>query len=62
MKMREARLDSGLSQEELHQATGVSRDTISRIEGGTRNPHPRTLRKIAQALGVTVADLRKREN
>ncbi len=61
MKLREARLDKGLSQDELYQATGVSRDTISRIEGGTRNPHPRTLRKLASALGVSVADLRKRE-
>jgi transcriptional regulator with XRE-family HTH domain len=60
-KLREARLDRGLSQDELHQMTGVSRDTISRLETGDRpNPHPRTLRKLAAALGVTVADIRKR--
>jgi transcriptional regulator with XRE-family HTH domain len=60
-KLRNVRLDRGYSQEELHQMTGVSRDTISRMETGDRpNPHPRTLRKLAEALGVTVGDIRKR--
>ena len=58
MKLREIRLDRGYSQEELHKLTGISRDTISRLETGDRpNPHPRTLRK----LGVSVGDFRKRE-
>jgi transcriptional regulator with XRE-family HTH domain len=62
MKLREIRLDRGLSQEELHELTGVSRDTISKMETGERpNPHPRTLRKLAEALGVTVGDIRKRD-
>jgi transcriptional regulator with XRE-family HTH domain len=61
VKLRELRLDQGLSQEELHQMTGVSRDTISKMETGDRpNPHPRTLRRLASALGVTVADIRRR--
>jgi transcriptional regulator with XRE-family HTH domain len=61
VKLKELRLDRGLSQEELHEMTGVSRDTISRMESGDRpNPHPRTLRRLAEALGVTVADIRKR--
>jgi len=62
MKLREFRLDAGLSQEELHQVTGISRDTISKMETGDRpNPHPRTLRKLAEALGASVADIRKRD-
>ena len=62
MKLREARLDVGLSQGELHRMTGVSRDTISKMETGDRpNPHPRTLRKLAEALGVSVADIRKKD-
>ncbi len=61
MKLKEMRLDAGLSQEELHEMTGVSRDTISRMETGDRpNPHPKTLRKLAEALGVSVADIRKK--
>ena len=62
MKLREIRLDRGYSQEELHKLTGISRDTISRLETGDRpNPHPRTLRKLAEALRVSVGDVRKRE-
>jgi len=62
VKLRELRLDQGLSQEELHEMTGVSRDTISKMETGDRpNPHPRTLRKLAEALGASVADIRKRD-
>ena len=62
VKLREARLDAGLSQEDLHRMTGVSRDTISKMETGDRpNPHPRTLRKLAEALGVSVADIRKKD-
>ncbi len=61
MKLRDIRLNRGLSQEELHQITGVSRDTISRLETGRRSAQPRTLRKLAEALGVTVADIRERE-
>jgi len=61
VKLREVRLDQGLSQEDLHRMTGVSRDTISRMETGDRpNPYPKTLRKLAGALGVSVADIRKR--
>jgi transcriptional regulator with XRE-family HTH domain len=62
VQLREIRLDRGYSQEELHKLTGISRDTISRLETGDRpNPHPRTLRKLAEALGVSVGDFRKRE-
>jgi transcriptional regulator with XRE-family HTH domain len=62
VKLKEIRLDRGYSQEELHKLTGISRDTISRLETGDRpNPHPRTLRKLAEALGVSVGDFRKRE-
>lgn len=62
MKLRELRLDRGYSQVELHELSGVSRDTIAKLELGQRpNPHPRTLRKLAEALGVTVGDIRKRD-
>ena len=61
MKLREIRLDRGYSQQELADMTGVARDTISKLETGDRpNPYPRTLRKLAEALGVSVADIRKR--
>jgi transcriptional regulator with XRE-family HTH domain len=57
-ELREIRLRRGLSQADLSAATGVAEFTISEIESGKRaNPRPSTLRKLAQALGVEVADL-----
>jgi transcriptional regulator with XRE-family HTH domain len=47
----------GLSQVELAERSGVSAYTITEIETGHREPHGRTLRKLAAALGVEVADL-----
>ena len=51
-KLRQIRQIRGLSQRDLP----VAHDTVSRIESGRRNPHPSTLRKLAEALGVEVRD------
>jgi len=57
-ELREIRLRRGLSQADLSAMTGVAEFTISGIESGKRaNPRPSTLRKLAQALEVEVADL-----
>ena len=56
-KIRQARRRLGLSQEELAEASGVSAATIVQVELGNRRPQGRTLRKLAGALGVEVADL-----
>jgi transcriptional regulator with XRE-family HTH domain len=57
-ELREIRLRRGLSQADLSAKTGVAEFTISQIEAGKRtNPRPSTLRKLAQALDVEVADL-----
>jgi transcriptional regulator with XRE-family HTH domain len=57
-EVREIRLRRGLSQADLSAMTGVAEFTISEIESGKRaNPRPSTLRKLAQALEVEVADL-----
>jgi len=58
-KLREARLNSGYSQTELAERAGVSQASIAMIETGARvSPHPRTLRKLAGALGIEVRELR----
>lgn len=56
-RMKELRKLRALSQQELAQASGVGRATISRIERGETGAHGRTLRKLATALKVDVAEL-----
>ncbi|WP_219974626.1 helix-turn-helix domain-containing protein [Rubrobacter xylanophilus] len=51
------RMLAGYSQMELAERSGVSRATIAEAEGLRRSLHPRTLRKLAGALGVEVRDL-----
>lgn len=47
----------GWNQEELAQRADLQQRTVSSIETGRSNPHPKTLLKLAQALGVETADL-----
>jgi transcriptional regulator with XRE-family HTH domain len=50
--LRRQRLAHALTQEELAKRAGVGRTTIARIEGGGKPAETRTLRKLAEALGV----------
>ena len=52
MGLRDLRLEAALTQLELAQRAGVSKTTIVNIEAGRIEPHPPTVRKLAQALGV----------
>ncbi len=54
--LRQIRQQKGWSQKDLADRAGVGQDTISGIESGRRQPHPSTLRKLADALGVRVAE------
>jgi transcriptional regulator with XRE-family HTH domain len=56
-RLRHIREQSGYSQQDLADESGVSQHTISEIELGRRKPQGRTLRKLAKVLGVEVADL-----
>jgi len=50
--LRELRERAVLSQADLEALSGVARTTISELERGTRKkPFPRTIRKLAKALG-----------
>jgi transcriptional regulator with XRE-family HTH domain len=55
--MQRARLNAGLSIRGLAETTGIARDTLTRIEAGEQRPFPATVKRIADALGVTVLDL-----
>jgi transcriptional regulator with XRE-family HTH domain len=50
--IRELRQRKLLSQRELAEKAGVSETTIVKLELGATRPQPRTLRKIAEALGI----------
>jgi transcriptional regulator with XRE-family HTH domain len=54
--VKEIRRRKGWSQQDLAKESGVGQDTISGIESGRHEPRPSTLRKLADALDVEVAD------
>jgi transcriptional regulator with XRE-family HTH domain len=56
-RLKRARERAALSQAELARKAGVSRVTVARVEALLDEPQPRTVRKLAQALGVAPADL-----
>ncbi|MBM4397448.1 MAG: helix-turn-helix transcriptional regulator [Deltaproteobacteria bacterium] len=52
--VRAARLRKKLTQEELGQRSGIARPNIARIEGGRHVPSMETLRRLADALRVSM--------
>lgn len=57
-KLKRLRRGRALTQVQLADRAKMSQSTIAQIENGARpNPHPGTLGKLADALGVSPADL-----
>ena len=56
-RMRQARQDAGLSQEELARRIGASRQTVNMIERGDYNPSLHLCISICQTLGKTLDEL-----
>ena len=57
-KIKEAREEKGITQEELSNKSGVSRNLISRLEtGDLKSTSTNTLIKIANALEKSVNDI-----
>lgn len=54
MRLKELRLERGLSQLKLAMDLNTNQNTISRYETGEREPGIRDLIKIADYFGVTV--------
>lgn len=52
--LREARTNSGLTQEQLGLRIGVARSTVERWETGVTYPIPINLRDLAEALNVEI--------
>lgn len=53
--LRQARLDSGISQAELAHRAGTSQATISAYENGTKVPSVATLSRLLAASGARLA-------
>ena len=55
--IRSLRLELGMSQEELAEASGTHRTYVSQLERGIRNPTVTVLARLAIALKVELPDL-----
>jgi transcriptional regulator with XRE-family HTH domain len=61
-KVRAAREQRFFSQRELADKAGLNHNTVWRIEtSGPTDAHPRTIRKLAEALSVDPASLTPKE-
>ena len=58
-RLQELRRQRVLSLRELEERSGISYNTIWRIEAGRQGAQPRTIRKLAEALGVEPYELIK---
>ncbi|MDP9475993.1 MAG: helix-turn-helix domain-containing protein [Actinomycetota bacterium] len=56
-KLKELRRIRVLTLRELEEESGVSYNTIWRLENGHRQARPSTIRRLAAALGVEPAEL-----
>lgn len=56
-RLRRMRTEKGLSQARLAARAGLDPSTVNQIERGAREASPATLRKLADALDVGIADL-----
>ena len=56
-KLREIRLERGLSQEELAELADIHEKHISKIETGLFKPNFKTLNKILKALNLKLEDI-----
>ena len=56
-KLEEIRKQKGIKQEELADAMGVSRQTISSLENGRYNPSVILAIKLARYFGLSVEDI-----
>jgi transcriptional regulator with XRE-family HTH domain len=60
-RLRRVRRAHALSQRDLSRMTGIAFDTISHLETGKQRAQPRTIRRLADALGVEPRELMKEE-
>jgi transcriptional regulator with XRE-family HTH domain len=59
--LKRIRNEYPLTVRELAEMSGVSYDTITKVENGHRQARPSTIRKLSRALGVEPRELIKEE-
>lgn len=52
--MIDARKESGLTQKQLSERTGIAQADISKLESGNGNPSVKTLQRLAAGMGMSV--------
>ena len=52
--MIDARKNSGLTQKQLSERTGIAQADISKLESGSGNPSLRTLQRLAAGMGMKI--------
>ncbi len=50
--MIDARKESGMTQKELSERTGIAQSDISKLENGNANPSLKTLQRLARGMGM----------
>lgn len=56
-RLKAARIAKGVTQTELAARIGVTAQTVSSFEKGTKEPKMEMVKRIAEALGISVAEL-----
>ena len=54
-RLKKARLEEELTQEELSERTGIDQSDISKLEKGALNPSLGLIRRVARALGKSIS-------
>ena len=52
--MIDARKNSGMTQKQLSEKTGIAQADISKLESGNANPSLRTLQRLAAGMGMRI--------
>ena len=56
LELKRIRMEKGMSIHALSRASGVSRPTIYKLEGGADCARTKTLKALADALGVKITE------
>ena len=59
LTLRAARVNAGLTQEQVHERLGIAMSTLSRIACRKSSPRYKTLCELCELYGISVGQLKK---